>query len=464
MPFEVFSPLMRCAEIHAAHVRLSGAASCYNQIDTVRGGNIPTWTSSGKYVHVIARVDRHGDILDFTAEDETQANALALPPQALLTRRPGITTFSEYAKMYYEASRLIPISSLNLQGMFDYGARGKHYWTTEAGTGQALAFAQQVAFTLELSLKALLEVTGKLLTVSKKDWQVHDLAALHSLLEQADQQFLQQRWQSSSPSERSNYNTLLDFLTAVRNLYMDLRYIPTLKTANLSMDTQAMLNASLIVLRRSESWAWQLSPIKPKVTVSTINQSSGGASVGTVDLQNVMVKGIVRSINIPDDFDPNSLVEVVIDPTCYFNGSKQIPFDGDVTAGFRRCDVESYFGLEGEEVMLGGRVTAAEPSLLMHAQHVGQFNREASYKVETRTVKGQVYNLIPRETSYKDSTKVTLILRDVTFLSDVDCLFITEEERTTVGSVELGAEVTVSGQVALLNGRPVSLVGPTLVD
>ena len=103
MPFEVFSPLMRCAEIHAAHVRLSGAASCYNQIDTVRGGNIPTWTSSGKYVHVTARIGRHGDILDFTAEDETQANALALPPQALLTRRPGITTFSEYAKMYYEA-------------------------------------------------------------------------------------------------------------------------------------------------------------------------------------------------------------------------------------------------------------------------------------------------------------------------------------------------------------------------
>ena len=455
MPFEVFSPLMRCAEIHGAHVRLSDAASCYNQIDTVSGGNTPTWTSSGKYVHVIAKVDRHGDILDFTAGDETQANALALPPQALLTQRPGITTFSEYAKIYYAASRLIPMSSLNLQGMFDYGARGKHYWTTEAGIGQALAFALQVAFTLELSLKALLEETGKLLTVSKKDWQIHDLVALHGLLDPAEQQFLQRQWQSSSPSERSNYNTLLDFLTAVRNLYMDLRYIPTLKTVNLSMDTQAMLNASLIVLTRSKSLAWQLSPIKPKVTVST---------VGTVDLQNVMVEGIVRSINIPDDFDPNSLVEVVIDPTYYFNGSKQIPFDGDVTAGFRRCGVESYFGLEGEEVMLGGRVTAAEPSLLIHAQHVGQFNREASYKVETRTLKGQAYNLISRETSYKDSTKVTLILRDMTFLSDVDCLFITEEEKTAVGSVELGAEVTVSGQVALLNGRPVSLVGPTLVD
>ena len=455
MPFEVFSPLMRCAEIHGAHVRLSDAASCYNQIDTVSGGNTPTWTSSGKYVHVIAKVDRHGDILDFTAGDETQANALALPPQALLTQRPGITTFSEYAKIYYAASRLIPISSLNLQGMFDYGARGKHYWTTEAGIGQALAFAQQVAFTLELSLKALLEETGKLLTVSKKDWQIHNLVALHGLLDPAEQQFLQRQWQSSSPSERSNYNTLLDFLTAVRNLYMDLRYIPTLKTANLSMDTQAMLNASLIVLTRSKSLAWQLSPIKPKVTVST---------VGTVDLQNVMIEGIVRSINIPDDFDPNSLVEVVIDPTYYFNGSKQIPFDGDVTAGFRRCDVESYFGLEGEEVMLGGRVTAAEPSLLIHAQHIGQFNREASYKVETRTLKGQAYNLISRETSYEDSTKVTLILRDMTFLSDVDCLFITEEEKTAVGSVELGAEVTVSGQVALLNGRPVSLVGPTLVD
>ena len=175
MPFEVFSPLMRCADIHGAHVCLSDAALCYNQIGTVKGGNIPTWTSSGKYIHVVAKLDRNGDFLDFTPRDESQAKSLGLPPEALLTQRPGITTFSEYANVYFEASRMIPISSFNLQGMFDYEARDKHYWGTKAGMGQALSCAQQVAFTLELSLKALLEQTGKLITVCKKAWQTHDL-------------------------------------------------------------------------------------------------------------------------------------------------------------------------------------------------------------------------------------------------------------------------------------------------
>ena len=162
MPFEVFSPFMRCAEIHGTHGHLSDAAACYNQITTVRSGTVPTWTSSGKYIHVISKVDRHGNILDFTPRDEAQAKFLGLPPAALVTEKPGIMSFSQYAKFYYEASRLIPISSLNLEGMFNYEAKGKHYWTTDAGIGHALACTQQAAFTLELSLKALLEETGKL--------------------------------------------------------------------------------------------------------------------------------------------------------------------------------------------------------------------------------------------------------------------------------------------------------------
>ena len=159
--------------------------------------------------------------------------------------------------MYYEASRTIPISALNLQAMFDHEARDKHYWATEAGIGSALAHAQQVAFTLELSLKALLETMGKLVSVPKECWQTHDLVVLYSLLEPPEQQFLQQQWRAMSSSDRSNYNTLSEFLTATKNLYMELRYIPTLKSANLSMDTQAMLNASLIVLRRSDNLAIQ---------------------------------------------------------------------------------------------------------------------------------------------------------------------------------------------------------------
>ncbi len=464
MPFEVFSPLMRCADIHDAHVSLSDAASCYNQIDTVRGGKIPTWISSGKYIHMVAKLDRNGDFLDFTRRDESQAKSLGLPPEALLTRRPGIATFYEYANMYFEASRIIPMSSFNLQGMFDYEARGKHYWTTEAGIGQALACAQQVAFTLELSLKALLEQTGKLVTVDKEDWQTHDLVTLHGLLDQSERQLLQQRWQAMPLAECSHYTTLLDFLKATKNLYMDLRYIPTLKSANLSMDTQAMLNASRMVLTLSEELARQHSPIKPKVSVTTSWLSTGDGVGGAVERDNVMVKGVVMSVKIPDDFDPNGSVEVVLHPTHYFNGLEKIPFDDDVTATFRKCDVESYFGLEGEEVELGGWVTTAEPSVLKRAQHVNRVNREASYRGENRTLKGQAYNLVVRETSHKDSTRVTLVLRDMTFLSDVECLFVTEEEKTAVGGVQLGAEVMIRGHVMLLNGRPVSLVGPSLMS
>ena len=463
MPFEVFSPFMKCAEIHGTHGRLNDAAACYKQITTVRSGNVPTWSSSGKHIHVIAKLDRHGNILDFTPQDEAQAKSLGLPPAALVTEKPGIMSFSQYAKVYYEASRLIPISSLNLEGMFNYEAKGKHYWTTDAGIGHALACAQQVAFTLELSLKALLEETGKLVTVPKKDWQTHDLVHLYGLLDSSEQQFLQQQWEALGSSDQSGYKVLLGFLTAIKNLYMELRYVPALKSANLAVDIQAILNASRIVLSRSESLAFQYSPIKPKISITTFEPPPNDR-VGGGDWQSVMVKGIVRSVNMPDDFEPTSSVEVIIRPIYYFNGSKRIPFDRDVTASFRRCYVESYFGLEGEEVTLGGRVTASEPSVLVRAQHVDPINQEPSYKFETRTLKGKAYNLVPRGTSYNDSARVTLILQDVTFLSDVDCLFVTEDEKAMIDNVTLGSEVTIRGQVALLNGRPISLVSPSLVS
>ena len=134
------------------------------------------------------------------------------------------------------------------------------------------------------------------------------------------------------------------------------------------------------------------------------------------------------------DFDPNSPVEVVIRPIDYFNGVKQIPFDADVTAVFRKCNVESYFGLEGEMVTLSGWVSAAEQSVLKHAQHTGHVSRGASYQFATQTLRGQAYNLLVRETSYGGPTRVTLILSG-----------------WVVENVTLGAEITISGHVTLLN-------------
>ena len=98
-----------------------------------------------------------------------KAAALHLDPKSTATEVPGITTFSHLAKMYYEASILIPVSGINLKGMFDHHGKDRHFWNTDAGKGQALAYAQQAAFTLELSLKAYLEVLGKLASTDLGD-------------------------------------------------------------------------------------------------------------------------------------------------------------------------------------------------------------------------------------------------------------------------------------------------------
>ena len=89
------------------------------------------------------------------------------------------------ARMYYEALKLIPVSSIHLDSILDQKNKGSHFWSTDAGIGQALAYAQQAAFTLELSLKAYLEVLGKLSSPKLRDrrqWQSHKLVHLFKLL------------------------------------------------------------------------------------------------------------------------------------------------------------------------------------------------------------------------------------------------------------------------------------------
>ena len=115
-----------------------------------------------------------------------KAATLNLDPKSLATEVPGITTFSHLARMYYEASRLIPVTGINLKGMFDHHGEDSHFWNTDAGKGQALAYAQQAAFTLELSLKAYLEVLGKLASTDPADirqWRKHELTDLSNCLQ-----------------------------------------------------------------------------------------------------------------------------------------------------------------------------------------------------------------------------------------------------------------------------------------
>ena len=92
------------------------------------------------------------------------------------------------------------MSSISLKGMFDHRGKDRHFWTSDAGKGQALAFAQQAAFTLELSLKAYLEGLGKLTSSNVKDiqkWQKHELVDLFNLLTDDEKKQLEAQWVQS---------------------------------------------------------------------------------------------------------------------------------------------------------------------------------------------------------------------------------------------------------------------------
>ena len=160
MAYEVFSPFHRCSSIHGEHRTLDEATKCFDQITKRYQGDIPVHPVSGKYIHAITAIGRHGQQRDFQSPEIRQARYLGLGPKAVWTKVPGIATFNQIATLYHKALQLIPSMNIDLNGIFDYRNRDKHFWSTDAGTGQALAYAQQAAFTLELSLKALLESQG----------------------------------------------------------------------------------------------------------------------------------------------------------------------------------------------------------------------------------------------------------------------------------------------------------------
>ena len=206
---------------------------------------LPLRNSTGKYIHAIGKVDRHGKQLDFTPSEKEQARRLGLPPEAVMFDGSGIITFYNIANMLYESSRLIPVTGINLEGLFDYKVRNRHFWSTEAGLGQVISYAQQATFTVELSLKALLEASGQLVNIPEKSWRTHDLKRLYDLLHRDDQQRLEDQWRALPKSERASYPTMLGFLSDARRFYMDWRYIPTLKSVEHSMDVSALLSAAV---------------------------------------------------------------------------------------------------------------------------------------------------------------------------------------------------------------------------
>ena len=440
---------------------MKDAAACYNKLLADNDGKMPSWKHTGKHIHVVGAVDHQGKQRAFNKREEKQAESLNLLPEAVLTKKENITTFSNIAKMFNEASRLMQISDINLDGLFDYEARSNHFWSTEAGMGQAFAYAQQVIFTVELSLKALLESSGQLVAIPPDQWQTHDLVKLFNMLDSDDQKALEQRWLSVSPSSRRSHKTFFALLQAA-NHYNDWRYIPTLTSTDLSLDVIAMLSASNLAMNLADRIFIENSPLKIEVTTQT--HSSPDKLDAAQRLKPVMVKGMVCSVTIPGGFDPLSQVEVVVQPETYISGAQEnIRLSQNVTARFRKSQVESYFRLEGENVCLVGWSTEAEPHILDAVHHRDPSSRQPSYAFECRTLRGIVYNLARSEDVSGQAARITLILSDSTYYTKVDCLFLTDEERAQIVDVRLGTEITICGQATLLNGIPVTLVSPKIM-
>lgn len=454
MPYEVFNIFFRCSEIHKAHFRLEDAVACFVQLTQDYGGHIPVHPISQKYVYEIAAVDRKGNQRNFSRLERLKADELKLDPKSVATDIPGITTFFHLAQLYLEASRLIPVSTISLKGVFDHRRKDRHFWTSDAGKGQVLAFAQQAAFTLELSLKAYLEGLGKLASSNVRDiqkWQKHELVDLFNLLTDDEKKQLEAQWTQSETRRNHFKGGFRDFLLSSNKLYMKWRYITDLKSPNLSVDIPNLLSASEFLLSASERLFRTSAPIKVNITVTTYSNTVDGAGRPIPQFAVTRVEGRVRVVNIPEGFDPFSIVEVVIESDQH---------EHDVTAQFYKRYVSDYYGLEGQRVVLIGRISEDQPYVLLDSKHVDASRRGPKYTSEHRTLRGSIYDMRMVNAVVGGAQQVNLVLYDNTYFAQVECFFATEEERDMLKEVNLGDRILISGCVTLLNGQPMILVGP----
>ena len=156
MPYEVRWLFSSCSQLHGSHSRLEDAADCFLDLTHRFGREIPVHPISGKYIYAIVALDEDGNQKEFSDADKNGARQLKLDSRSLIEKFPGITTFLHLSQLYYEAVRWIPISAFNLRDIFEPENKDRMFWSSDAGLGQALAFAHQAIFTVELSLKALL--------------------------------------------------------------------------------------------------------------------------------------------------------------------------------------------------------------------------------------------------------------------------------------------------------------------
>ncbi len=463
MPYEVFSQSLffqRCAEIHGSHNTLQEAKACFDQIEQPADG-IAIHPSTGKCIHAIAAVAEDGTQRTFTDEELDSVVALSIDRSIVLEDIPNVTTFAYIAGLSYAALRTIPQLTVDLEGFFDYKNRDQHYWSTEAGLGQSLAYVQQAFFTLELCLKALLETTGQLVKIPKDKWKQHEPTTLFKLLNQETRRHLEQRWSQVSGTDRQSYKTFEAFLGSIDEMYTAWRYVPERKDSNLSAELQPIVIACEIVLDTSSFMFRRDYPRKPRIT-SEIMSDGQDPDQSPKDVL-ILVEGVVTSVSIPEGFDPHSLVEIAIETEKYDRLTYQV----------YKSAPEKYFDLEGRKLTLVGDWNPNHPSVLREPNIMateGKEDLDTSYSVETRTLQGTIYDVTrPKGPDRLDT--VNLDLQDETYFTMVKCLFLTKEEQGQIATAldsaqhfQLGDRISIQGQVTLKNGLPVVLVGPNTIN
>ena len=88
-----------------------------------------------------------GSQRQFSDRELKRVDVLSIDRRIVLEDVPNVTTFAHIAGFSYAALMTVPQISVDLAGFFDYENRNKHYWSTEEGLGQSLAYVQQAFFT-----------------------------------------------------------------------------------------------------------------------------------------------------------------------------------------------------------------------------------------------------------------------------------------------------------------------------
>ena len=262
-----------------------------------------------------------------------------------------------------------------------------------------------------------------------------------------------ERWWKNRPTEERLFEGgYVQYLGTMDDLYSGLRYLQRdLKRANPQVEILSLLSASRVALKVAKYLLRKQSPFKIETTSHTSSDSA------QTRIRERFVEGVVRSVKIPDGFDPHARVESIIDTD---NGEEI------TTDLFRKADVESYHQIECARVFIEGYSTDDQPAVLQHSRlldRVEPQEAKPSYNHERRELFGSVYDLARYELG-PGRQAVTLILDDATYFTKIACIFSTAQEQGQLAGVHLGQNILISGEVSLRNGRPIVLLAPEILD